>query len=121
MAQRHLLPVLGKRLIVIVFTFFVNRSHSSLLHLITHHPGVFVIVHLDNSCPARFLQLWALCSEVAFFATVETRPVSSTCFSSIDVHGVRVPLRGRSPCWWGRISARPSIGSWQILTSTHEH
>src|SRR5882762_7957717 len=121
MAQRHLLPILGKRLVMIMFTFFVNRSHPSSLHFVTHHPGVFVITHLNNSCPMRFLRLWALCLEVAFFATVKTRPVSSTCFASIDVHGVWVPLRGQSPCWWGRISARPGIGSWRILTFTHEH
>src|SRR5882762_4645104 len=56
-----------------VLTSICNSGISTLsLLLITHHPGVLVIAHLDNSCPAWFLRLRALCSEVAFFATIKT-------------------------------------------------
>src|SRR5882762_10604999 len=104
-----------------MLTVLMNRGHSSLCHLLLHHSSIFVIAHLCDSCSTRLLWFGALCPEVAFFATVKTRPVSTTCSVPIDVHGIRVPLRGWNPCWWGRISARPGIGSWRILTSSHKH
>src|SRR5882762_1580104 len=104
-----------------MLTIFMNCSHSSSCHLFLHHFGILVIAHFRDLCSARFLRFGALRPKVAFFATVETRSVSTMCSVPVYIHGIWVPLRGRNPCWWRGILTGPSIGSWQILTSSYEH
>jgi len=105
---RHLLPVLGKSLVVIVFTFFVNCSHSSSLHLITHHPA-------SSSSPSRQACAYAVSAAQGIvnqkwpsLPQLNTSS-SSTCFAlSHPWHSG--PLRGWNPCWMGEDLARTSIG-----------
>src|SRR5882762_11262252 len=106
MVQRHPLPVLGKRLLNLML--LMDRTHSSVFHFFTYYPDILIIMHLRDLCSTWLLRFWALRPKVAFFATVETHSVSSTCFASINVHGIWVPLRGWNPCGWWRILIRPS-------------
>jgi len=89
MAQRHLLPSLGK-------DCWCSSWMAPIPQLFAHYSNIIIVQHFCYPYSAWLLRVWALCPEVAFFATVETCFISSTCSVAnlaINIHGIQILLR----------------------------
>ena len=106
MVQRHLLPVLMKRLMVLL----MDCTHSPVLHFFMYYSDVIIVCHFCNMYSVGLLRFWALHPKVAFLATIEACAVSTACSASIYIHCVRVSLWRQSLCRCGEVSPWSLVG-----------